>query len=101
LNKKIGRFLGEGFTGAVIRGYDQGTVQPGAAMTVKEMGAGDRSRSPALFISDFIQAGPARQKGRPLANRPGRTLFGLSLASFARPHEDKSLAFALLEPARS
>jgi hypothetical protein len=35
LNKEIGRFWEKMI-------YDRGTVQPGAAMTVKEMGAGEQ-----------------------------------------------------------
>jgi hypothetical protein len=47
LTKEIGRFWEEIHRKA-IRVYDRGTVQPGAAMTVKEMGPVIRSRSPAL-----------------------------------------------------
>ena len=49
LNKKIGRFWEEIHRQA-IRVYDRGTVQPGAAMTVKEMGPVRRAPSPALFM---------------------------------------------------
>jgi hypothetical protein len=40
----------DGFHRHAIRVYDRGTVQPGAAMTVKEMGPVRRALSPALFM---------------------------------------------------
>ena len=43
LNKEIGRFWEKMV-------YDRGTVQPGAAMTLKEMGPAIGASSPALFV---------------------------------------------------
>ena len=49
LTKEIGRFWEEIHRQA-IRVYDRRTVQPGAAMTVKEMGPAVGAFSPALFM---------------------------------------------------
>jgi len=63
LNKEIGRFWEEIHRQA-IRVYNRGTVQPGAAMTVKEMGPAIGARSPALAILGRVSR-KERQPKRP------------------------------------
>ena len=61
----LGRDSPAGDSGFIIRG----TVQPGAAMTVKEMGPAIGASSPALVIfgSGFSEGASAKKAGRQLA----------------------------------
>jgi len=78
LNKEIGRFWEKMI-------YDRGTVQPGAAMTVKEMGPVNRSRSAAFFLShSCLRRRACAEKSGPF-EPPLSGLFGLRLAGIARP----------------